>query len=265
MTPPILLTGGTGTLGRLVLPLLLAAGQQVRLLSRQPHEPADGVEYVLGDLDTGAGADAAVDGVHTVLHLAGTQQGDGDKARHLVAAAGPAGVRHLVHISVVGAERVPVLSRLDRAMFAYFASKQDAEKVIMGSGIPWTVLRASQFHEPTLIVARAMAKLPVIPVPAGVRFQPVDAAEVAARLAELTLAPPAGLVPDLAGPRIVPMGDLIRAYLRAAGRRRLIVPIPMAGGAYRAIRAGANLAPDHADGHRTWEQFLADQAAVPAG
>jgi uncharacterized protein YbjT (DUF2867 family) len=262
MPEPILLTGGTGTLGRLVTPLLLAAGQRVRILSRHQHAPADGVEYLTGDLDTGTGVDAAVAGARTVLNLAGSQQGDGDKARHLVAAAKRAGVEHLVHISVVGADRVPVVSAIDRGAFGYFASKLEAEQVVAGSGIPWTTLRASQFHELTLVVARAMAKLPVIPVPAGVRFQPVDGGEVAARLARLTLGPPAGLVPDLAGPHVVPMGDLIRAYLRATGRRRPIVPVPMAGRAYRAIRAGANLAPEHADGRRTWEQFLADQVAA---
>jgi uncharacterized protein YbjT (DUF2867 family) len=263
MTPPILLTGGTGTLGRLVTPLLIAAGERVRILSRHEHAAgSEGVEYVTGDLDTGAGTEAALDGIRVVLNLAGTQTGDGDKARHLVTAARAAGAEHLVHISVVGADRVPVRSGLDRAMFGYFASKRDAEEVVMGSGIPWTVLRASQFHELALVVARSMAKLPVIPVPAGVQGQPVDGAEVAARLAELTLGPPAGLVPDLAGPEIMPMGTMIRAYLRAVGKRRLLVPLPLAGAGYRAVRDGALLAPDHADGRRTWAEFLARTVSV---
>jgi uncharacterized protein YbjT (DUF2867 family) len=264
MTPPVLLTGGTGTLGRLVTPLLLAAGQPVRILSRRQHTATEPeVAYVTGDLATGAGVAAAVAGVRVVLNLAGEQTGDGDKARNLVAAARAAGVEHLVHISVVGADRVPVRSAVDRAAFGYFASKRDAEEVVAGSGLGWTTLRASQFHELSLLVATAMARLPVIPVP-RVRFQPVDGAAVAARLVELTLGPPAGLVPDLAGPQVLPMADLLRAYLRAAGKRRVLVPVPMVGGAYRAIRAGANLAPDHATG-RTWAEFLADRVAAPAG
>ena len=105
-------------------------------------------------------------------------------------------------------------------------------------------------------LARQMAKLPVIPVPAGVRFQPVDGAEGAARLAELALAEPAGLVPDLAGPRVYGMDELVGSYLRATDRRRLLVPMRLGGGAYRAIRGGANLAPDRAVGRRTWEDFL---------
>jgi uncharacterized protein YbjT (DUF2867 family) len=104
-----------------------------------------------------------------------------------------------------------------------------------------------------------MSRLPVIPVPAGFRFQPVDAGEVAARLAELALGAPAGLASDMAGPRVYTMADLLRGYLRARGRHRLMVPVRLPGKAARAVRAGANLAPGRAVGHRTWEDFLAER------
>jgi uncharacterized protein YbjT (DUF2867 family) len=106
-----------------------------------------------------------------------------------------------------------------------------------------------------------MARLPVIPVPAGVRFQPVDADEVAARLVQLALGTPAGLVPDVAGPRVYEMAELLRGYLRARRKHRLIVPVRLPGTAARAFRAGANLAPDRAVGRRTWEEFLADRVS----
>ena len=259
MSSTILVTGGTGTLGRLVVPRLRDAGGKVRVLSRRAREAAGGVEFVPGDLDTGEGIDAAVAGTEVIVHCAGSQKGDGDKARTLVRAASRAGAPHLVNISVVGADRIPVASRVDRAMFGYFGAKLDAERVIAGSGLPWTTLRATQFYDLLLMVARPMARLPVIPVPAGVRFQPVDAAEVAARLAELALGPPAGLVPDRAGPRVYPMAELLRGYLRAAGKRRLLVPVWLPGQAARAVRAGANLAPDRAVGHRTWEDFVTER------
>jgi uncharacterized protein YbjT (DUF2867 family) len=160
---------------------------------------------------------------------------------------------------VVGAVRIPLASGIDRAMFGYFGSKLAAERVIADSGLPWTTLRPTQFHDLILMVARQMARLPVIPVPAGVRFQPVDAGEVAARLAELALGPPAGLVPEMAGPRVYPMAELLRGYLRAAGKRRALVPVRLPGQAARAVRSGANLAPDRAVGHRTWEEFLTER------
>jgi len=256
---PILVTGGTGTLGRLVVPLLRDAGRDVRVLSRRSHESADGIEYVTGDLATGEGIEAAVQGTEIIVHLAGSSKGDEVKTRHLVRAASPAGVRHLVYISVVGAGRIPLVSGIDRAMFGYFGSKLTAEQAVADSGVPWTTLRATQFHDLILMVARQMAKLPVIPVPAGFRFQPVDTGEVAARLVELALSDPAGLVPDMAGPRAYEMAELLRGYLRASRKHRPLVPVRLPGKAARAVRAGANLAPDRAVGRRTWEEFLVER------
>lgn len=259
MTSSILVTGGTGTLGRLVTPLLRDAGRDVRVLSRRGHEPNGGIEFVTGDVSTGEGLEAAVQGVETVVHCAGSAKGDEDKARNLVRAASRAGVRHLVYISVVGVDRVPVVSGVDRAMFGYFAAKRDAERVVAESGVPWTTLRATQFHDWILMTLRQMAKIPVMPLWGGVRFQPVDAGEVAARLVELALGQPAGLAPDIAGPRVYGMEELARGYLRATGKRRLIMSVRTPGKAAAAYRAGANLAPERAVGHRTWEDFLAEQ------
>jgi uncharacterized protein YbjT (DUF2867 family) len=258
-TSPILVTGGTGTLGRQVVPRLRGAGRQVRVLSRAGHEN-DGIEFVTGDLATGEGIDVAVEGTEVIVHLAGSNKGDEVKAESLVRAASKAGVRHLVYISVVGADRVPVVSGVDRAMFGYFASKLGAERVVAESGVPWTTLRATQFHDLSFTTASQMARLPVIPVPSGVRFQPVDTAEVAERLAQLALGTPAGLVPDMAGPRVYEMRELVRSYLRALGKHRAILPVRLPGKAARAFRDGANLAPDRAVGRRTWEEFLAERA-----
>jgi uncharacterized protein YbjT (DUF2867 family) len=261
---PILVTGGTGTLGRLVVARLRDAGCDVRVLSRSSREGGDGIDFVTGDLATGEGIEAAVEGTEIVVHCAGSTKGDEEKARHLVRAASGAGVPHLVNISVVGADRVPVASGIDRAMFGYFESKLGAERVVADSGLPWTTLRATQFHDLILMTARQMARLPVIPVPVGVRFQPVDAGEVADRLVGLAVGTPAGLVPDIAGPRVYGMAELLRGYLRASGKHRPIVPVWLPGRAARAFRAGANLAPDRAVGLRTWEDFLAGRVSSPS-
>jgi uncharacterized protein YbjT (DUF2867 family) len=197
------------------------------------------------------------------VHLAGSAKGDEDKTRNLVRAASRAGVLHLVYISVVGADRIPIVSGIDRAMFGSFGSRLAAERIVSDSGIPWTTLRATQFHDLQLTVAEQMARLPVIPVPSGVRFQPIDADEVAARLVELALGKPAGLVPDMAGPRVYGMADLIRGYLRARDKRRLLVPVRLPGKAAGAMRAGANLSPERAVGQRTWEDLLAERVSSP--
>jgi len=254
MTSTILATGGTGTLGRRVVPLLQDAGSKVRVLSRHGHESGDGIEYVTGDLLKGEGIEPAVDGAEIILHLAGGRKGDDEATRNLVRAASRAGVQHLVYISVIGADRVPL---------GYFRNKLGAERAVADSGLPWTTLRATQFHELTLTTVRQIARLPVVPVPSGFRFQPVDAGEVATRLVELALGAPAGLVPDMGGPRVYAMTDLVREYLRSSGKHRPIVPVWLPGKAARAFRAGANLAPDRAVGHRTWEDFLAERVNPP--
>jgi uncharacterized protein YbjT (DUF2867 family) len=264
----ILVTGGTGGLGHRVVPRLRAAGRNVRVLSRRRHDSADGIEYVTGDLTKGEGVAAAVEGAEIVLHCAGTGRikDDTAQARNLVRAAQRAGVPHILNISVVGADRIPVKTVMDRSMFAYFAAQRAVEVVIEESGLPWTNLRAAQFHDGfILVMVRGMSSLPVVPMPSGFRFQPIDADEVAARLADLTLGPPAGQVPDIAGPKIHDAEYLLRSYLAAVGKRRWIVNIPVGGGAAAAIRAGANLAPDHAVGQRTWEEFLATLNASSDG
>jgi len=264
--PPILVTGGTGMLGRHLVPRLRATGREIRVLSRHSHDPEPGVEYVIGDLVTGDGIDAAVAGVDTIVHCAGTAKGDAEKTERLVRAATIAGKPHLVFISVVGADRVPVVG-VGRLPFAYFASKRGAELVVANSGLPWTTLRATQFHDLVLIVTKGLAKLPVAPVPVGFRFQPVDADVVAARLVELALGEPAGYVPDLGGPRAYRLVDLFRSYLRATGRRRVVLPIWIPGKSARAIRAGANLpagpaGQPNAQAGLTWEEFLAERVTA---
>jgi uncharacterized protein YbjT (DUF2867 family) len=259
----VLVTGGTGILGRLVVARLARTDHSIRVLSRRPHAADGDVEYVAGDLSTGEGIDAAVKGVEVVIHCAGGPKGDDEKARHLVAAATRTGtVHHLVYISVVGADRIPVVSGIDRAMFGYFAAKRAAEEIIIASGIPWSILRASQFHDLILVSAQQLTRLPIVPVPAF-RFQPVDADEVAERLVELAAGSPAGLVPDLAGPETYRLADLLRSYLRAQHKHRILIPVRPPGRAARAYRAGANLAPERAVGHRTWEQFLAGHTGRP--
>ena len=254
-----LVTGGTGTLGRHVVPLLREAGAEVRILTRQMIPG-----HLTGDLETGLGLDEALVGVDTVLHLAGSPKNDEQKAAHLVRAAGRARKPHIVYISVVGCERVPVTSAIDRGMFGYFQRKRAAEVVIAESGLPWTTLRATQFHDLAFKTVNGMAKLPVIPVPSGLSWQPIETGEVADRLVELAHGAPAGLVDDIAGPREYGMAEFVRGFLAATGKHRVLLPIRLPGGAARAFREGANLAPDHAVGVRTWEDFLAERTS-PSG
>jgi uncharacterized protein YbjT (DUF2867 family) len=250
---PILVTGATGTLGRAVLPRLIAAGHGVRALSRRPpaSDPPGGVEWVVGDLDTGAGLADAVRDVAAIIHCATDARApkrDMLATRNLIEAAASARP-HLVYISIVGVDRVPL---------GYYQVKRQVESLVERSGLGWTILRTTQFHDLVLMLMQLLARSPVMPVPAGVSVQPVDVGEVAERLVQLALAGPAGRVPDLGGPAVRTAGELARAYLRASGRRRVLLPTWLPGRTFRAYRRGGHLTPEHADGRRSFEEYLAE-------
>jgi uncharacterized protein YbjT (DUF2867 family) len=252
---PILVTGGTGTLGRIVVRRLIAADRTVRVLSRRPAPAEPGpADWVTGDLKTGGGLAAAVAGAGVIVHCA-TGRGDVAAGRNLIAAARAAGSPHLVYISIVGVDRAPV---------GYYKSKFAMERQVEAAGLPWTILRATQFHELILRGCEALAHLPVLPVPAGTAFQPVAAAEVADRLAGLATGPAAGRVPDFGGPEVRAAAGLARGYLRARGRRRPVLPVRLPGAAFAGYRRGDHLAPDHAAGRVTFDQFLASRFGVSA-
>ncbi|WP_116111390.1 SDR family oxidoreductase [Amycolatopsis ruanii] len=253
MSETILVTGGTGVLGRQVARRLLAPGREVRVLSRRAAPAATPYAWRTGDLRSHDGIDAAVRGADVIVHCATTLGGkDVATTKALLDTARRHDTPHLVFISIVGVDRIPL---------PYYRAKLAAEEAVVASGLPWTILRATQFHDLVCRLVEVQRFLPVVLYPAGFRAQPVDAGEVAARLADLALGEPAGRAPDLGGPEVRDFADLARASLRGKGRRRALVPVPFPGATGRAYRAGHHLTPN-ATGRVTFEEFLAAQAAI---
>ena len=245
-----LVTGGTGSLGRLVAGDLRDAGHDVRVLSWSGRPGT-----VRGDLLTGEGLDEAVDGINTIVHCASNPRDahrtDVEGTGRLLRAAQRAGVSHFVYISIVGVDRNP---------FPYYRAKLDAEGVVERSAVPWTILRATQFHGLVFGMLGTLGRVPLfLPVPRGFLFQPIDAGEVASRLVELALSEPAGCAGDMGGPEFRTAASLARAYLKAAGLRKRILEVPLPGKTARAVRNGAqvtHVAPGSVLGKATWEEFL---------
>jgi uncharacterized protein YbjT (DUF2867 family) len=249
-----LVTGGTGVLGRQVVDRLQAQGRQVRVLSRREPPPAlpVGTEWAHADLASGAGLAEALAGVRVVIHASSspvrnTDQVDVQGTKRLLRAAAGARVAHFVYISIVGVDRIPL---------AYYRSKLAAEVLVMQSGTPWTILRATQFHDFVDRLLAGAGRLPIMPLPAGFRFQPVDSAEVAATLAACVTIEPAGRLLDMGGPEVWSMRQLAGPWLAARGLRRLIVPIYLPGHVAYAYRQGYNTCPDRRQGQVIWQTWL---------
>ena len=249
----ILVTGGTGNLGSKVVQRLQERGCRVRVLSRKERGGEEGAEYVVGDLGKRTGIDEVLAGVDVIVHCASASKGDVEATRNLVEAAKALkSPPHLIYISIVGVNAVS---------FGYFRDKLKAEKIIVDSDLPWTLQRATQFFDYVLGGAKRLTRFPIVPVPKDFKVQAIDVREVADRLVDLALKPPAGRVRDLGGPEVSTWADMIRQYLGVYHKRRLVVPFVMPG--TRAIRAGGLLVSEQPAGQEqkagrlTWEQFVA--------
>jgi uncharacterized protein YbjT (DUF2867 family) len=243
----ILVTGGTGVLGSRVASRLGARGHQVRILSRRAAGRRIGGATVLtGELRSGRGLERAVAGVDAIVHCASAvwraRTTEMDGMRNLIAAA--CGERpYLLYISIVGVDRIP---------YFYYRAKLEAERLLERSGLPWTILRATQFH--SLISRFAFGRF--VAGPKGARAQLIDASEVADRLVELVDAGASEHVPDVGGPEILSLRDVARLQREILGRRLTVVELPLTGETARAFAAGHNLCPEQTVGRITYAEYL---------
>ena len=204
--------GGTGLIGKPLVARLRQLGHAVVAAS-----PSQGVNAV-----TGESLSAAFAGAHTVIDVSNSPSFE-DAAvldfftrstRNLVDAAKDAGVRHLVALSVVGADRLPDSG--------YMRAKVVQENLLRASGLPLTLVRATQFFEFAQAIANGGAVAGEVRLPPA-DMQPVAAADVSAALADLALAAPAGATLELAGPEKFSQADFVRAELASIGDSRPVV------------------------------------------
>jgi len=253
----LLVTGGTGTLGREVVRTLRESGHKVRVLSRRPRA---GDDWVQGDLTKVAGLDRAVIGVDAVVHAASAtiqpwrlRATDVVGTRRLLAMAHEAGVRHVVYVSIVG---------IDGISYPYYKYKVAAEAIVRENIVPWSILRATQFHSLIEMFLTAFSHVPALAtVPYDWKFQPVDPADVAARLAQVVTGRPAGMLHDFGGPEVRDLKSLAEAWLRARKSNKRLVNLPLPFNFSRQFGEGRLLCPDHKDGSTTFEQHLAKRYA----
>lgn len=248
MRRKIAVAGGTGVLGRHVVEIAGQRGYDVVTLA-----PSRGV-----DLVAGTGLDGALDDVGAVVDVTSIQTQSaraserfyGAVTSNLLQAEKAAGVGHHVALSIVGAEKAP---------YGYYAGKILQERLVTESDVPWSLLRATQFHEFAGQIMERLRYGRFVIVP-QMRSQPVAAREVAGRLIDLVDAGPSGRVPDFGGPREENAADMVRAFKVATGAKVWIVPVPFPGALGRALRDGTLVAGSGADhGTQTYADWLRTQ------
>jgi uncharacterized protein YbjT (DUF2867 family) len=252
----ILVTGGTGTLGRSVVRKLAAEEKHPRVLTRNANAaiPA-GAQLTLGDLALQTGLVRATQGTDCIIHCASNPSdptADIEATWSLLESAARNGVRRFVYISIVG---------VDRPSIPYYETKYNVERVIRNFDLPSVILRATQFHS---FVAGFIQRLTTdsnkeILVPAAVRLQTIETDEVADRLLELANTEFTGRANDIGGPEILPLEEMVKDYLAARKRPanvRTIEAKTFGGLPWVAWTGKAHLCPDHRNGKMTWKEYL---------
>ncbi len=262
----ILITGGTGHLGRDIVTTLLREGRRVRVLARRPGADPR-VDWVQGDLSTGEGVEAAVQGATRIVHAATlspiAQRGgavrlsdmfsspadvDVDGTARLLEAAERAEVEHFLFVSIVG---------LEDSSLPYSKVKLAGETLVRGSGASWSVVRAMPFFYLVAGMLRGLERWPVWPLPTSL-FRPVGTIDVAERVAMMLDDDTRGVRQEIAGPEALPFSELGRQYQDALGRHRPILPLRISQ--RMAGTMGFTAADGAWRGRQTWREWLASES-----
>ncbi|HEY5328100.1 MAG TPA: NAD(P)H-binding protein [Mucilaginibacter sp.] len=252
----ILVTGGTGNLGKEVVHQLINKSYQVSILSSQQNLEFDkAVEIFKGDLGENTGLVEAMADADIIVHCASSpkdpQKIDIEGTGNLLAAIDKNKTRHFIYISIVG---------VDKSDYPYYQAKYKVEKMIAESGLPYSILRTTQFHSFIYNMIKSFVSDDnSIQIPQGMRFQPIELKEVAVRIVQLVENGATGLLPHTGGPQVLSIEDMVLSYLNIFGLHQIFQPMPIGSPRYDLFRSGINLCPANAVGLTTWEEFLGRQ------
>jgi uncharacterized protein YbjT (DUF2867 family) len=233
-------------LGRCLAAELQSRPGALRIMSRRPH--SDYAETIAADLTKPEQLGSAVRDIDVVIHSASspyrqTWEIDVAGTRNLLNASVKAGVRHFVYVSITG---------VDRVTFTYFQAKHAAERIVEEGGVPFTIVRLTQFHHFVEEMLNKLFRWRICPLPKRCVLQPMDVREAAVRVAHAALAEPGGRLTEAGGPEIVSLIDLAH---QSSGRN-LVVPVPPVGSGLQAMARGALTCPGGWKGQVSFAQWL---------
>lgn len=252
----ILVTGGAGGLGREIVSRLKETEHSVRVMSRASAPPAldSGIEWAQAEVESGTGLAKAVEGADIIVNSmtlpARAQQVDVEGTQRLLAAARTAGVAHVLHVSIVGIERIPL---------PYYEAKVAAERVVIESGVPYSIWRATQFHsllDGFLAPLRTENAATLLSRPPDSQFQLLETGEAAGALLPFITTAPAGRLPDVGGPEVLTLDVILHMWLEAQGIDRPITYLPEDPRTAEVFRQGVNTVPANPYGKITWADYL---------
>jgi uncharacterized protein YbjT (DUF2867 family) len=248
----ILITGGTGTLGRAIIKQLAGLGTINIISSRDNAEITAPANIIKADLTDADSLKQVVSKANVIIHCASNPTNafavDLEGTRNLLNCINTTALKHFIYISIAG---------VDKSQFPYYVVKRRVEQLVEAAGIPFTILRATQFHDFVLYrMIKSFETDGVLTIPQGLKFQSVDITEVAAKVKELTLTTPTNDVITFAGPQIQTIEEMAATYLNISGHPGPLKTEKMEGERFDMLRSGINLCPDKAFGKITWNVFL---------
>jgi uncharacterized protein YbjT (DUF2867 family) len=259
----ILVTGGAGGLGRELVQRLRQTAHTVRVMSRAsaPTDLDQNVQWAQADVESGDGLTEAVEGIDIIINAMSLpsrpQQVDVEGTARLLKAAQNAGVKHVLHVSIVGIDRIPT---------PYYQAKVAAEQVVMESGVPYSIWRATQFHsllDSLLEPLRTSDSASVFSRPPEAKYQLLDTGEAAEVLLSHIDSPPARRLPDVGGPQVLTLDTIAHMWLEAQGINRQIKYLPEEPIIGEGFRQGYNTIPTNPYGKITWADYLKQRYSQP--
>lgn len=249
----VLVTGGTGLLGREVVDQLLVLNYEVTVLSSKKNTSVpDGVQMIKGDLASNSGLTDATENADIIIHCASnpkdTRSVDIKGTQNLLGAINRNKTLHFIYISIIN---------VDKSNYAYYQTKIKVEQMIAASGIPFSVLRTTQFHNYVLTILKTFDKKNgVIAIPDGMHFQSIEVKEAATLLVDMAQREPVGLVRGVGGPELLRFEEMAKTYLNVLNRNDELRIKPISNEEYERYRSENNIWPTNSYGNVTWEAFL---------
>jgi uncharacterized protein YbjT (DUF2867 family) len=243
-------TGATGVLGSALLDQLTRHEYKVKITSRSKPENIGPFEWVYSDLSSGEGIEEAVQGVDVIIHAATSPVKNSkivevssfeeflSKINH---------INHFIYPSIVGIDEIP---------FKYYKLKYEAEDLLKNSSIPYTIVRATQFHNfvENLFLSKPLFNRYV--VPGNIKFQSVDVSEFANRLIGLVDKGPQGRTDDFGGPEVMTLKDMAELKIKINSESNKVLSFSMPGELYRALKDGKNTNDNQKMGKITFKDYL---------